>query len=439
MGGAPPAKALQLNTGEKLPVPGEVSEDSDKESPLQKRRGTETKRGAGKRPRTRSFSNSDPVSPKPSPDGEGGAVGGTKNSPVTRSNSATMKAPEFVSLPSRRRRGGRRGGRGRGSSFSVRASEEVEMEDDSIGESLPPSPHNKTPTKAAGPDPPVKRKRGRPPKIRKDTPESSKKSSEASKGTKGSNKTSESVDENKTRLWDNDRGEKESDEATPTDVYKTTSTSLGGKKGSNKEVEKDAPKSGKTRKGSQKTLTADVSSEDAPTSNDIAEIEATSTKRTRSKSKTKEADKNDKETTESVAAEGSKEEAVKQDEAPPTTQSVIVSGSAPHSEGGSAGGEMEETDKAGEQDVRPVSTQDPPLPPASSPTGTYMHPYPYPGPYPHPPPIMYPPAPSSYHPYYGYPGAPPSGAYHVPPPGMMVPPPHPGSPMGERVCVCMHA
>ncbi len=72
----------------------------------------------------------------------------------------------------------------------------------------------------------------------------------------------------------------------------------------------------------------------------------------------------------------------------------------------------------------------PSLPPASSPGGAgYMHPYHYPGPYPHPPPIMYPPTPSSYHPYYGgYPGGPP---YHMhPPPGMVVPQ-HPGSPMGK--------
>ena len=179
--GAPPSKTLQLNSGEKVPT-GELSEESDKEkeSPLNKKKSTKELEASkmvasSHRPRTRSFSNSDPVSPtlKTSPDGAAFEGSATKNSPITRSNSATMKAPEFISLPTRRRRGGKRGGRGRGGSFTGRFSEEVEGDDDAIGEDFLVSPQAKDDVdeKNIAPEPPQKRKRGRPPKNRKDVPE----------------------------------------------------------------------------------------------------------------------------------------------------------------------------------------------------------------------------------------------------------------------------
>lgn len=413
--GAPPPKAIALNSGERTPVTGEVSEDSDKESPLHKRRNLKDTRGAKQAARPCSLSNSEA-----SPEHDTGLQ---KSSPVTRSNSATMKAPEFISLPSRRRRGGRRGGRGsRGAAISGRGSaDDNEIDEDSIGENFPPSPLSQTKSEPSEVEPPVKRKRGRPPKNRKEPTESpQKKAAETGKKQFRKEQGEELLEEPEN---------KPSDEALPTKAGASESEifkNVTPKKGGSKEGEKEITKSGsKTRKSAQKM------NEEISPANEVDEDPAP--KRTRSKSKPKEPIKSDKERD---LPESNKEEkdADKTDQAPPTSQAGMVNtaseGKPPNEEN---------TEKSNNSESRRPSVGEP-LVPTSSPTG-YLHPYHYPGPYPHPPPIMYPPAPpSSYHPYYGYPGGP-SGGYHVPPPppGMVIPP-HPGSPMGRHMWVyeCMY-
>ncbi|XP_064402519.1 nascent polypeptide-associated complex subunit alpha, muscle-specific form-like isoform X3 [Halichondria panicea] len=419
-GGGPPTKTLILNSGEKVPIGGDVSEDSDKdkESPLARRRSlkdTDIKRTGKKHTRARS-ANSEQISPKGSPEPEVGSStgGGLKNSPVTRSNSATMKAPAFVSLPPSRRKGARRSGRGRGSTASGRGSEDTEIEDD--GESFATSPVTKPEapkTTEEEPPPPVKRKRGRPPKVRKSDESPTKKNPDT---TKKQNKQNDE----KIPLWENLDTENDINATTPTDTTPTTDiaaeekgnrsfkTVALPKKGGNKESEKEPTK---RRKSTQK-----AAEEEVPIVNEANEP---ATKRTRSKSKTKDASKTDSLDT---ANEGNKEEENVGKPVEETTTTTKAEEVPPVEE------VKNEIEKPAEPDGRLM--EPPPLPPTSSPTG-YLHPYHYPGPYPHPPPIMYPPGPSSYHPYYGYPGGPPSGPYHMPPPPGMVVPAHPGPPMGD--------
>lgn len=187
----PPAKAMQLNTKERVPVGENVETDRDRDgadvaSPQKRRsREKEGKKDAlsgQQRPRTRSLSSSDNTSPPlktslsvPNEMGSVRGGAGLRSSPVTRSNAATMKT-EFISLPARRRRGGGRRGRGRGGGIAAagrgrghdnmdedREYVSMEMEDNEsqseehIKEELEPPQQ---------PPPPVKRRRGRPPKNR---------------------------------------------------------------------------------------------------------------------------------------------------------------------------------------------------------------------------------------------------------------------------------
>ena len=184
----PPAKAMQLNTKERLPVGEDMEMDRDREcadvgSP-QKRRprekeGKKETLSGQQRPRTRSLSSSDNSSPplKPSlsvPNEMGSVRGGAglRSSPVTRSNAATMKT-EFISLPARRRRGGGRRGRGRGAAAGRGRGQDnmdedreyVSMEMD-YNESQLEEPSKEELEPPQQPPPPVKRRRGRPPKNR---------------------------------------------------------------------------------------------------------------------------------------------------------------------------------------------------------------------------------------------------------------------------------
>ena len=117
---------------------------------------------------------------------------GLRSSPVTRSNAASLKTHEFISLPSRRkrgRRGGWRGGAWKGRGDAGKNSMCTEDNTSEVGEDFDTSGDIKmetdktddeksftqdTPT---SPDKPLaqppKRKRGRPPKIRRDTPSNS--------------------------------------------------------------------------------------------------------------------------------------------------------------------------------------------------------------------------------------------------------------------------
>ena len=304
-GGGPPTKTLILNSGEKVPIGGDVSEDSE-ESPLLARRrsfkDTDTKRTGKKHTRARS-ANSEPISPKGSPEPEVGSstAGGLKNSPVTRSNSATMKAPAFVSLPPSRRKVARRSGRGR-MGASGRGSEDTEIEDD--GESIPTSPVTKPsdiPKLPEGePPPPVKRKRGRPPKVRKSDESPIKKISETT--TKKQNKQNDE----KMPLWENFEAENDMNETTPTNTTPTTDKAAEDsqvfktvalpKRGGSKESDKETTK---RRKSTQK-----ATEEEAPAVNEANEPLP---KRTRSKVKTKDTSKTD---SLDAATEGNKEEEV---------------------------------------------------------------------------------------------------------------------------------
>ena len=187
----PPAKAMQLNTREKVPVGGESgegeregegSEATPSSSSPQKRRPREKDQKnlpGQQRPRTRSLSSSDNVSPplksslslpNEMMSGRGGG-GGSRSSPVTRSNAATMKTHEFISLPARRRRGGGRRGRGRGGGAASGGrghdNMEEEREEETEDNESQTEEHSKEdiePPQQA--PPPVKRRRGRPPKNR---------------------------------------------------------------------------------------------------------------------------------------------------------------------------------------------------------------------------------------------------------------------------------
>lgn len=119
---------------------------------------------------------------------------GLRSSPVTRSNAASLKTHEFISLPSRRKRG-RRGGGWRGGAWKGRGdggkNSVCNYEDNTseVGEDFDTSVDVKMETDdeksftqdavttPPSPDKPLaqlpKRKRGRPPKIRRDTPSNS--------------------------------------------------------------------------------------------------------------------------------------------------------------------------------------------------------------------------------------------------------------------------
>ncbi len=127
--GAPPAKTMMLNTGEKVATDQEEDEKDTKRTPKDT---AESKKG---KKSVRDRSTNSETSPEHDRDGTSTtSSGGLKNSPVTRSNSAVMKATEFISLPPTRRRGGRRSGRGRGRGY-----DDVDL-DDECGEGFPPSP-----------------------------------------------------------------------------------------------------------------------------------------------------------------------------------------------------------------------------------------------------------------------------------------------------------
>ncbi len=131
-GAPPPAKTMMLNSGEKVAVDAAAEEEKLETKRVLKETAEAAKRGRKSGGRAKS-ANSEP---SPDRDGAAAVVGGDglKNSPVTRSNSATMKAPAFISLPPTRRRGGRRSGRGRGRGY-----DDTELDDES-GEGFSPSP-----------------------------------------------------------------------------------------------------------------------------------------------------------------------------------------------------------------------------------------------------------------------------------------------------------
>ena len=169
-GSSPPMKALHLDTGERVATAEAEKESPASQSPQKRKTSRELEpKGTTHRPRTRSLSSSDNVSP---PVRSGGVTpeGNQKSSPITRSSAAAMKVHEFISLPTRRRRGGRRGrgGRGGGVIESTMESEEVYFPVQSS--SKPPETDKKQKEVSEQPPPnpaqPVKRKRGRPPKNR---------------------------------------------------------------------------------------------------------------------------------------------------------------------------------------------------------------------------------------------------------------------------------
>jgi len=177
----PPAKAMQLNTGEKVSA-GDSPESKDGSEGI-----LHGKKKSSGRPRTRSLSGSDNT-PPPSMRGSLSAADLVR-SPMTRSSSAAMKTVEFVSLPSRKKRR-RRTGTGESQLEESPTSEEVttptassikkmkveEHPEPKIKAEERPELKTKTekPKKVQEPLPPqqqpVKRKRGRPPKHRKDPP-----------------------------------------------------------------------------------------------------------------------------------------------------------------------------------------------------------------------------------------------------------------------------
>ena len=200
----PPVKAMQLNTGEKVAVGDspESRDGSEGAMHAKKKEKEQSKKevyGSG-RPRTRSLSGSDNT-PPPSMRGSLSAADLVR-SPMTRSSSAAMRTVEFVSLPSRKKRR-RRTGTGESQLDESPTSEEAttpiasgmkkmkveehpdrkmkveERPERRMNAEERPKPKMKTEER---PKPkvqeelppqqlqPVKRKRGRPPKIRKDPP-----------------------------------------------------------------------------------------------------------------------------------------------------------------------------------------------------------------------------------------------------------------------------
>lgn len=204
---------MLLNSGEKIATHSEEVPNTTPESGSGKKRSKDSSEVKGKdgasggRLRVRSLSGgSDTASPPTGSVSRGLAVlnsvlqeFGLRSSPITRSNAASMKAHEFISLPSRRKRGKRGGwrggwrggvvGRGHGGeegkhnvSSEDNASEvgddfdgmDTKSEEDKSEKSESVQDDSKTPTSVDNPPiQPPKRKRGRPPKVRKDTPSTS--------------------------------------------------------------------------------------------------------------------------------------------------------------------------------------------------------------------------------------------------------------------------
>ena len=209
------AKTLLLNNGDKVSIAqgeeisdtGSLSSSVESGSKRRSRESGESKGGKiatpNSRLRVRSLSGgSDNASSPTTSVGRSGSNNSytqefnIRSSPVTRSNAASMKAHEFISLPRNRRKRGKRGGlreggrggggRGGGSSKQHNISSEDNASE--IGEDFDSPTSMKTTAKEDSspkdfqmldipddPPPlhPPKRKRGRPPKVRRDTPSTS--------------------------------------------------------------------------------------------------------------------------------------------------------------------------------------------------------------------------------------------------------------------------
>ena len=163
---ASPTRTMQPNTGEKEPA-----EEMERDGQPKKSKDGQRK-GDSHRPRTQSLSGSDSQ-----------PVTDLKRSPVTRSSSST-KSVAFISLPNRKRRKQARGERQKDTStdvspdegprkeLKIEKAEKVEKSDVAMKEAQP-QPQQ----------PPVKRKRGRPPKNRNLPPTNSTSTSSASTPT----------------------------------------------------------------------------------------------------------------------------------------------------------------------------------------------------------------------------------------------------------------
>ena len=162
----PPAKALHLSTGEKVPIGEEEEEDEEEEEEEEEEEaevgGARKQHKGANRPRMHSLSSPDNT-PPPSVQTVLSASELTR-SPITRSTRASKRI-EFVSLPVRKKRKGRRGGSGK-------AGEQVETSPSPSPSKPQEKPLESSPLlpAPAEPQPPVKRKRGRPPKRRDPPP-----------------------------------------------------------------------------------------------------------------------------------------------------------------------------------------------------------------------------------------------------------------------------
>ena len=197
-----PAKMMLLNNGEKVSVKEEdesetsssfVAEVGNKRRSREEQKSKETPPGSHLRGHSLS-SGSDNTSPTASARGSISSTlleFGLSSSPITRSNAATLKVHEFMSLPSYKKRGGGkrkgRGGRkggwkgGRGGGGAKHGNEdntsEIGEDFESPGDSSKVADDDrakesnkidKIDSMDDVPSQPPKRKRGRPPKIRKD-------------------------------------------------------------------------------------------------------------------------------------------------------------------------------------------------------------------------------------------------------------------------------
>lgn len=188
---ASPAKVMHLNSGEKLPV----QQDDDVLSTSEASGRKKAKEGESKASSARSLSGSFDSSSSPIAVLSKSILGSNvmqefnlRSSPITRSNAASMKMKthEFISLPSRRKRGGKRGGlRGDGAKLNVSSEDNAsevgedfdisaEMKSEELEEKMEEKSCSQDSDKTASSDTekvqPPKRKRGRPPKVRRDTP-----------------------------------------------------------------------------------------------------------------------------------------------------------------------------------------------------------------------------------------------------------------------------
>ena len=145
---------MLLNTGEKVSVGGDLEREEMAEGTQMKRQ----QKGGNRSARMRSLSGSDNQPPLVKASFSSSDL---TRSPLTRSNSAAMKAVEFVSLPTRKKRRRTR----TGSNKPEEPAEETQKEPKVVKA----EPERKT-EESVQIQQPVKRRRGRPPKNRKDPP-----------------------------------------------------------------------------------------------------------------------------------------------------------------------------------------------------------------------------------------------------------------------------